>query len=1029
MKNRILPLARLSMAAILALSAGALSAVDRVLYDEHAATQWSQMDRAVETPAAAFQGQVGIRVTPDYWHTPLLRIATGRTDFRPYDTLEFEIRATTKPMDQSLVALDYATGTWVTLSRYVVGGVIDTAWRHVSIPIHDMATATYPLDRVFVLLFNKMSAPQSFDIDNVVLRQLAGPQVLGYELESARVLAVRVDKLAREALGAPATFQIVSDTDPAYQSPRSALAVGTDRHAVGATEAGGVSTEWRVHLLLPEPLLAGHSYRVSLAGIVDDNGKTPSAGLVVAADFDAASPSVQVNQIGYATAAPKLAYVGNWLGDLGPMPVDATGFRVVDADSGGVAYTGTLSLRAAADPQSGSDLYEADFSALAAPGRYRIEVPGVGRSLPFRIGDDVYDAVYRTVARLLYHKRNGPIRAPFADPGLERDGIAPWLDGVFHPVLATYPLSRGEVPFAPKEIRGGWFDAGDYGQYMHNAAPIWGAIGAAFDLTAAGHFRDGELDIPESGNGIPDLLDELGWGMDWALSMQDPSDGGVYWRLCSADWDFGMPAQVAQPRLIYEKTTRATAQLAAMGAIYARLIAPYDAGRAATALSAARAAWQFVNTHPSYPPEGEQYHNPTELSGGGEYSAASSLPDQLWAAAELYRTTGEIAFQDAYSALRTRAWINPSAAPASTFPFWAIAMSRHPNRDVIQQEEARRTILAAADQKLDWAGQHPYRVPKHPSIQYSGWHSVSGAVMQALALFQAYHLSGDLEYANLAWLTPNLTLGANPLSQSFISGIGTRPPRDPLDRISLSDGVAAPVAGMPVPGFTWHLPAFREPYIGVNAAYYPPEQPVAGDYRSAYPVLRRYIDSHALIPMSEGTIREAALTAVAFGLMRDTGSPPTVSDTPTDWEAGHPKATKVYGFQDIPLADVPLLTAAQIAAFGASVGVAPNAWLAALTPAQAAAIDASTVPYWVAKLAPDSAQALTAAQIATFQQWSLLTALPPSQVPLIPAAAMPSLGVQVLNTAQTWKEALTAEQIAAMTDQQRQILAQAGVVP
>jgi len=59
--------------------------------------------------------------------------------------------------------------------------------------------------------------------------------------------------------------------------------------------------------------------------------------------------------------------------------------------------------------------------------------------------------------------------------------------------------------------------------------------------------------------------------MDWALSMQDPGDGGVYWRLASGDWDRGLPEAVSQPRFVYEKTTRATAQFAAMGALYARL--------------------------------------------------------------------------------------------------------------------------------------------------------------------------------------------------------------------------------------------------------------------------------------------------------------------------------------------------------------------------------------------------------------------------------------------------------------------------
>ncbi|MCG6942355.1 MAG: glycoside hydrolase family 9 protein, partial [Thiohalocapsa sp.] len=745
---------------------------------------------------------------------------------------------------------------------------------------------------------------------------------------------------------------------------------------------------------------------------------------------DTVSSSIQVNQVGYLPAATKLGFVGNWLGDIGPMPVDADGFEVLDADTGVVVLTGSLALRAAADPKSGEDVYTADFSSLTTPGRYRLRVPGIGLSYPFRIAEDVYADVWRTTMRVFYHKRNAELTAPFADPGFERAGIDPLLDAINHPILATYPLNAGEEPFAYRPVTGGWFDAGDYGQYIHNAAPVWGLIGLAMDLAPAGHFTDGELNIPESGNGIPDILDELAWGMRWAMQMQD-TDGGVYWRIASANWDLGLPADVSEPRFRYEKTTRATAQFAAMAAIYARLLAPYDAQDANAALLAAERAWTFATTQPVYPPEGELYQNPAEYPGGGTYAMRSAKPDLLWAAAELYRSTGIGAYQDAYRELRTETSIDLSGAPYTTFAHWAIVQAGtqadYSNRDILQVESARRAIMIAADTKLNRAWQDAYRSPKHPAIPFTGWGNFSISPIGALALLQGYRLSGEAVYLDTALQALDIILGANPQSQVYLTGIGAKPVHDPLCRISLSDANPEPIRGLAVGGPTWHLNASRQPFIAANAAYWPPEQPeVEGDYAGAYPVLRRWIDDHELIAMNETTVREWAAVAVGFGLVADGADLPAPAAAPYAWHPGSGGTTTLYRLSDLPVADVPRLTPEQITTFGAAALDASDAHIAALTPAQVAAIDAPTIRYWVGRLSLTQQLALTPEQIAAFEQWSLFTALPPQQVAQIPPAKLPLIGVELRNTADAWKAAITPEQRLAMTDQQRQIMAAAG---
>jgi len=1003
-------------------------ATDLVVYDDNAAIQFSQLERVYQDTAAAHAGNFGLRVEPTYWHNQFMRLAAGRTDFRPFSALELNIRAESGAVDPAIVLVDRTWGSTVRVADYVEGGIIDEQWRRAVIPMQDLVSDEFALDSVYLIAFRPSSTPRAFFVDDLVLLDASRPNVLGWSMPSNRVISVRVDQLDVPSVGDASGFTVSSATDPNYLAPLSAIGIGVDRSAVAVTDTGtGAVVESRLHLLLPHALESDHDYLVGLGALLAPSGQPmQQPGLTITYDPNAVSTSIKVNQVGYLPSATKIGFIGNWLGDLGPMPVDAFAFQVVDAASGATAWSGELLPRIADDPQSGEDVYTADFSGLSTPGTYELRVPGIGRSHPFEIANDVYADVYHTTMRVLYHKRNTSLTAPYADPGFERAGIDDLLDAVFHPVLADYLLTRGEQPFAYKPITKGWYDAGDYGQYIHNAASVWPTIALALDLAPANLFEDGELGIPESGNGVPDILDELRWGMEWALSMQD-EDGGVYWRVASGHWDMGLPADVSEPRFIYEKTTRATAQFAAMAAIYSRLIAAYDSAEANAVLEAALRAWNFVNTHQVWPPEGELYQNPADYPGGGTYAVRSAKPDRLWAAAELYRSTGEAAFQDAYRGLLAEVSIDISAAPMSTWAYWAIAKSEHADRDILLVERARRSLMAAADIKLERSAQSPYRSPKHPAIDFTGWYNFSVSPIASLALLQAQHLSGEAVYLDAATQIIDIILGANPQSRAYLTGIGDDPVRDPMDRISLNDANPEPLRGLTVAGPTWHLPAFREPYASVNAAYWPPEQPTTdGDYRSAYPALRRWVDDHDLIPMNESTVREWAPVAVAFGLLRDGEKAPTIAAQPYQWVPGGGGSTGVYRLSDIPVADVPLLTPEQITAFGAEAVNASADHLAALTATQVAAIDAPNVRYWVGKLSLEQQLALSAVQIAAFNEWSLFTALPPQQVPLVPSAKIQSIGVEVRNTTDAWKAAITPEQRAAMTQTQQQIMQIAG---
>lgn len=738
----------------------------------------------------------------------------------------------------------------------------------------DQAGITSPLGWAPALIAASQIAPKP------------APGVRYLETRSDRAISLGLEGLDHAHVTAdPGRYRLSSPTDPHYREPLGATGAGSDQQVVGLKGNRQPLIEARLHPLFPYPLQPGQDYRLDISSAQGADGRPlgPAlAAIPVSYHPERISGSIQVNQVGYASHAQKFAYLGNWLGTLGPLPLDAAQFEVIAVDTGKAIFTGEARLRARADPWSGNDVYEADFSALTRPGRFRLRVPGLGISHDFVIGPEVYEPVYRTVMRLFYASRNGiPILAPWADAGYERPagGVLSRLDGVFHANVGTSPLGRGEAPGGRHPVSRGWFDAGDFGQYVVNAGPVWYQIGAALDI-APGNFRDGDLGIPESGNGLPDVLDELEWGMDWLLTMQDTEDGGVYSRIASATWDSVPPYRIDQPRLIFEKTTHATAVFAAAAAIHSRLLRDYRPERAATVLKAAEAAWDYLQSHPQWPAEGDRYQNPKGIHAG-DYADSSAQDNLLWASAELYRTTGRQSYGEAYRRraqdLKVDVTSNISFKDQGLAALWAYLMTADSSSDPVLYQQARGAFLAAADWRIREGEAHPFRAPTHHAIQWAGWGSFGRSTAATLPLLQAYHLTGKDSYRDWAWLTPNPQLGANPQGISYITGLGALSPRFPLSLLSKLDDVAEPLRGIPVHGPHYHLPALWAEMRAVNEGYFPPEKPSspqpkdARDYADAYPVLRRYTDSDALPPMSEPTIAEYAQVGVAYGLLRDEG--------------------------------------------------------------------------------------------------------------------------------------------------------------
>ena len=296
-------------------------------------------------------------------------------------------------------------------------------------------------------------------------------------------------------------------------------------------------------------------------------------------------------------------------------PPNATVLDVTEGqvEAGVAAFTAPLRMVAANWRLAGEDVMRLDFSTLRRPGRYAVHVPGLGISDTFVISDAALDFAAFTTARGLYYQRcgfPGGLQEPHASPRHarpqchEHDGSAADDGESFGAVFATdvlnSPLYNGEPAdgVTVVDAHGGWHDAGDYGKYTMTAAEALKDLADGFDIDASRWVHD-DWNLPESGNGVPDLLDEMQWELEWMLRMQD-TDGGVYHKLTSCNWFYGMPHEERTPRLINPKSTHDTAFFAAALATSSRVFAALhpDAAVGERYLAAAVAAWEFLLLHP-----------------------------------------------------------------------------------------------------------------------------------------------------------------------------------------------------------------------------------------------------------------------------------------------------------------------------------------------------------------------------------------------------------------------------------------------
>ncbi|WP_127531010.1 glycoside hydrolase family 9 protein [Paenibacillus kobensis] len=344
---------------------------------------------------------------------------------------------------------------------------------------------------------------------------------------------------------------------------------------------------------------------------------------IVSPDKEPSAAAVKVNQVGYVQQGEKYALVSGYYNELA---VDVgTPFQVKRKADDSIAYSGALSLVKAYDPLSGEKVFKADFTTVTEPGEYYVTVNGVADpSVVFEIGTQIYKDLLGDVQKFFYFQR--------ANVDLDAAHAGVYARTGLHKIDSNLPLQSN--PSITKDVSGGWWDAGDTGKYVTAAATAVSDLLWAYE-TYPHLFTDGKLNIPESGNGVPDLLDEIKVETDFFLKMQDDATGGFYAYVIreKSPNRFIMDGTGSSSIIPTGQTANTVGALAHASIVFNNV--PGMETYANTLLEAAVRGWEYLAAHPEYIAQPD-----------GPYNDDNDKNDRFYAAGALYRATGEAEYND-----------------------------------------------------------------------------------------------------------------------------------------------------------------------------------------------------------------------------------------------------------------------------------------------------------------------------------------------------------------------------------------------
>ncbi|MCW8132449.1 MAG: glycoside hydrolase family 9 protein [Planctomycetota bacterium] len=661
--------------------------------------------------------------------------------------------------------------------------------------LRDVSLAT---DRILVVHFNEGHIDQGID------EKTAVPYI---------------SKLDTKAAVVASNYAIVSEDDPRYAAEQHPSKAGRKAKAYDTLSLFRpekfVLDHW-IYLELPQPLQPGCTYTVNVTGLAP----APQSFTFLFQESALHSDSIHVCQVGFTPDGPKYAYLSHWMGDLGGANLDAFDgkpFHLVREGSGERAFSGKVAARKRlkdGSPQTNTrldgtpfngakkgnqdknfteaDVWECDFSAFQAPGRYRVVVEGLGCSFPFEIGEDAYRHAYFTASRGLFFQRSGvemEIEPGFHYPrshhpadkrnAFQYDKNWRWIDRPDH--------SAKIEPTGTLDLWGWYHDAGDWDGYpYHVTVPMTLLL---LDDLAGEKFADGQVGnryksnengawVDEGANGLPDVLDEAKWLIEFyrrarALGQKAGlTTGGVPGGYAGVDSCAGGASWKDTRALKFSAEDPATTfQYAACAAWLAACLDKTAKGahpESAEWIKEARASWEWAKAN----------------MRDGDEGKVRGL--RMLAALCLYRVTKDAAFQQQFAVdIRADGGFQQAAEGWAGPTWWELAAGIYgllpddfPGLDKDLRKTVREKVIASAETRfVQTAAQRGYRF----GFAWNKIHNLgafSTPMLYTPAI--AYKITGEKKYLDVMHTAAAYCLGGNPMNTVWMTGLGQRAVRWPF---------------------------------------------------------------------------------------------------------------------------------------------------------------------------------------------------------------------------------------------------------
>ena len=500
---------------------------------------------------------------------------------------------------------------------------------------------------------------------------------------------------------------------------------------------------------------------------------------------------IVLNQLGYIPDSKKqVVFRGE--------DVAGQTFNVVSKENGEIVYTGEISE--GKENNSANEInYFGDFSKVTTPGTYVITNETLGESYEFKIDKDIYKNALKDAVRFFYLQRCTELPEKYAGE---------WAHPDCHTELARI---YGTDKFI--DVSGGWHDAGDYGRYVVATSKTLADLLYAYKANEDA-FTD-DTNIPESGNGIADILDECKGQFEWLFKMQDKTNGGVHHKVtCAAFPGFVMPEEEKDELIVTPISTTATGDFAAIMAVGYDTYKDIDPEFADKCLEAAKSAYDYLDAAPS-----QGVKNPEGILTG-DYADFSDIDERYWAAAELFKVTGENKYHEKFKELAANkiemeyGWQNMGG-------FGNDAYLSAKGADKELKNKIKEAIVNEADRIVTASKEDGYGITNGTNFC---WGSNMGILSESSLLDLANTISPNKDYVDYAREHINYCFGKNANAMSFVTGYGTVATKNPHHRPSIAKKATIPgmLAG------------------GVNSAL---EDPIAKAYLEDAAPAKCYVDN------------------------------------------------------------------------------------------------------------------------------------------------------------------------------------------